>query len=559
MARIAFRLPSLSAIRDRRAARRAGRIDAAPDLPALPEPQGIGHFARGRQIVAGRIRLGGTALDLDGRSLWTVAASPAAAAEAQTFRWLDDLAAVGDSAARTLAQTWTGEWITRFGAGQGWTAGQIAPRLLRMIDHAALLTRGTDPAPLALSLARQAHFLADRADGAPDAPARLLAQAALVRAALFLPGLALPLPLAALAADCDATVGPDGEIASRNAEELLDHFTLLIATARALGEADRTPPAPLLSAIARIAPTLRAMRHADGGLPRLHGGDRGLDGRLDTALAASGQRARAEAPLHMGFARLSAGRTTLLIDAAPPPPGPFAQASTLAFELTSGRRPLVSAPGPGHVFGPDWHRASRATPSHSTLCLDGHASSRLAPGATLLTDTPTRVIFEQTPLSDGLRVETAHDGWLRSHGLTHARTLDLSPDGRSLAGEDLLTTLSDNDRATFDRATRGAGAGFTIRFHLHPDVTVIPEGRTIALALRSGEVWLFRHDDATRLTLEPSVHFDSTRLRPRPAQQVVLSARAMSYATRVRWTLAKAEDTPQGLRDLMPDDGNDED
>jgi hypothetical protein len=32
----------------------------------------------------------------------------------------------------------------------------------------------------------------------------------------------------------------------------------------------------------------------------------------------------------------------------------------------------------------------------------------------------------------------------------------------------------------------------------------------------------------------------------------------MSYATRVRWSLAKAEDTPRGLRDLAQGDSADE-
>lgn len=543
---------------NRLAARRAGRLVTAPPLPDPPEPQGIGDFARGRQIVAGRILIGGAALDLAGQSLWDAAISPASLAEAQTFRWLDDLAAVGDSTARTIAQDWHLAWMTRHGRGRGWTPEVAAPRLLRQIDHAGLLTRGRDTAPLALSIARQTQFLARRAHAAPTGAPRLIAHAALARATLFLPGLGLPLPLDALARDCAATFGPQGEIPSRNAEELLDLFTLLVRTAHWLTEADHTPPEPLLAAIARTAPGLRALRHADGGLPRFHGGDRGLDGRLDTALAASGVRARAQGPLHMGYARLAAGRTTLILDAAAPPPGPLAQASTLAFELTSGRRPLVVASGPGHAFGPEWQRAGRATPSHSTLCLDGHSSSRLAPLANLLTDTPRKVICEQTPLAGGLRIESAHDGWTRSHGLTHARTLDLAQDGRALAGEDLLTTLTDADRAAFDRSTRGAGAGFTLRFHLHPDVTAIPEGATIALALRSGEVWLFRHDGTARLSVQPSVHLDCTRLRPRPSQQVVLSARAMSYATRVRWTLAKADDTPQGLRDLTTDDRTDE-
>jgi len=39
---------------------------------------------------------------------------------------------------------------------------------------------------------------------------------------------------------------------------------------------------------------------------------------------------------------------------------------------------------------------------------------------------------------------------------------------------------------------------------------------------------------------------------PRSAKQVVLSGRAMAYATRVRWSLAKAQDTPDVVRDLAP-------
>lgn len=548
-----------TAVLNRLAARRVARITSAPPLPALPEPRGIGHFARGRQIVAGQLRLGGQCIVPGGQSLWDVVTGPAAT-EAQDYRWLDDLASVGDAAARTLAQAWTADWIARYAAGRGpgWTPESTARRLLRWIDHAAFLTRGRDPAPFALAVARQSAFLSSRAHAATPGPARLTSRAALTQAALFLPCLGIAPPVGELARDCTDSIGPQGDIASRNPEELLDVFTLLNRTAQCLTEADHTPPEALLSAISRLAPCLRALRHADGGLPRFHGGDRGLDGRLDTALAASGNRARAPGTLHLGFVRLSAGRTTVIADAAAPPPGPLAHAATLAFELTSGRRPLVVTCGPGTAFGPDWQRAGRATPSHSTLCLDGHSSSRLAPGVDRFADTPRQVICEQTPLSDGLRIEMAHDGWVRSHGLTHARTLDLARDGRSLAGRDMLLTLADSDRAVFDRVSGGAGIGFTIRFHLHPDVTVIPEGESLALALRSGEVWILRHDAATRFAIAASVYLDSTRLQPRAAQQVVLSARAMSYATRICWTLAKADDTPRGLRDLAADDSADE-
>ena len=45
------------------------------------------------------------------------------AEEIQGFRWLDDLAAVGDARARQVAQRWLWGWIDRYGTGKGdgWT------------------------------------------------------------------------------------------------------------------------------------------------------------------------------------------------------------------------------------------------------------------------------------------------------------------------------------------------------------------------------------------------------------------------------------------------------
>ena len=176
----------------------------------------------------------------------------------------------------------------------------------------------------------------------------------------------------------------------------------------------------------------------------------------------------------------------------------------------------------------------------------------------MLADAPVKVPFEATDLGDAHRIEAAHDGWQLTHGLTHARTLDLSQDGRALAGEDLLTTLSDGDKTRFDRAmdaTSLQGIGFSIRFHLHPDIEASVDlgGAAVSLALKSGEVWIFRADGTAQMRLERSVYLESGRLAPRAAQQVVLSGRAMAYATRVRWSLAKAQDTPNSLRDLAPD------
>ena len=56
------------------------------------------------------------------------------------------------------------------------------------------------------------------------------------------------------------------------------------------------------------------------------------------------------------------------------------------------------------------------------------------------------------------------------------------------------------------------------------------------------------------MTLEPSVYLEKGRLRPRAAKQIVLSGRAMEYATRIRWSLAKTQDTAIALRDVAIDE-----
>ena len=96
---------------------------------------------------------------------------------------------------------------------------------------------------------------------------------------------------------------------------------------------------------------------------------------------------------------------------------------------------------------------------------------------------------------------------------------------------------------------------------MHPEIEASIDlgGAAISLALKSGEIWIFRTDNSALMTLDRSAYLESGRLAPRPAQQVVLSGRAMAYATRVRWSLAKAQDTPNALRDLAPDDADEQD
>lgn len=548
-----------------------GRIP--PGFVAPPEPRTIGSFARGRQLVAGNFLFAGHLIEDSGADIWDLPYPDTAfLEEIHGFTWLDDLAAVADTAPREHAQKWVWDWIDRYGDGRGpgWTPALTGRRLIRWINHSVFLLSKMDAAAKQTffrSLGHQTRYLSRRWKSAPQGSPRIEALCGLIYAGIQTEGMQHHVAPAAQALErlCQDEIDMQGGLTTRNPEELLEVFTLLTWSEAAMTEAALSPGEHLLSTIERIAPTLRALRHADGSLARFHGGGRGAEGRLDTALANSGIKHRNSEGLSMGYARLSAGRTSVILDAAPPPTGRNAlnaHASTLAFELTSGRRPVIVNCGSGAVFGPDWRRAGRATPSHSTLCLDGMSSARLHPtfrsAAEILVDGPTTVPIRMSQAFDGLRFQGGHDGYQKSTGLTHARTLELTSDGRALAGEDLLIAMEKKDKQIFDKLMdrKGLlGIPFAIRFHLHPDVEAQLDmgGIAVSLALKSGELWVFRHDGSGELRLEPSVFLEKNRLKPRATTQIVLASRTMDHATRIRWSLSKAQDTPISIRDLNRD------
>jgi uncharacterized heparinase superfamily protein len=198
------------------------------------------------------------------------------------------------------------------------------------------------------------------------------------------------------------------------------------------------------------------------------------------------------------------------------------------------------------------------------MMIEGVSSSHLALANRqvtdeLLTEVPSAVRSNVSDVAGARKLELSHNGYQQSHGLTHARILQASVDGRSVDGEDLLMTLDKSDEAICDKALANvgpAGLVYAVRFHLHPDVeaTLDLGGTAVAMRLKSGEVWVFRHDGQAKLSLSASVYLQNGRLRPRTTQQVVLTGSAMSYATRVRWSLAKAQDTPNAVRDLVQAD-----
>ncbi|MBI1171641.1 heparinase [bacterium] len=555
--------------RDRWALWRARKAHVASGLLSQPEPRTIGLYSRGKQMIAGNFVSGAMVVESPDTSIWDVPfADPMARMEVHGFAWLDDLAAYGDTRAQERAQVWTEDWIQRFGRGRGpgWQPDMIGRRLIRWINHAPMLLQGLTPdreAALIANLSAQLHFLAQRWQDAAAGLPRIEALTGILIPSLVLEGMASHIEpaLRGLGHEVETEIDMGGGISSRNPEELLDIFTLLTWAAQALAEAGRMASPEHLAAIERIAPVLRALRHADGGLARFHGGGRGAEGRLDAALANAGVKPMPSAGMAMGFARLNGGRTTIILDAAPPSQnGVMAHASTCAFELTSGRRPVVVSCGSGAAFGTEWRQAGRATASHSTLAIEGFSSSRLgSSGEGAFVERADVTTLRVVPGENGAGVHLGHNGWSTTHGVSHIRDLMLTNDGRHLTGIDRLAAIGTTEKRRFERlmaGSRARGIRFALRFHIHPDVETRLDmgGTAVSLALKSGEIWVFRHDGTAKLTLEPTIYLEKTRLRPRESLQIVLSATALDFDTQLGWTLAKAQDTPLAIRDLERED-----
>ena len=535
-----------------------------------PEPRSLGSSLRGQEMVDGALPL--TGLTLLGDPFAQALADPDHAAELHGFGWLDDLAAVGNAKARDLAQARVLGWLAAYPAPPAdpagdpvWRADVTGRRMLRWIFNSGQILPGLDRAtaePFFDSLHAQLALL-EQAE-APAGPARIEALSARAIAAMLLKGAkdrAQP-ALQALADDMDASIR-QGALRGRAPESLLTCLSLLGWVKATAAETGHSLPPAIDQAIAEIAPILRALRHADGALPRFHGGGRGAAGRLDHSLKAADGSSET-APGHaMGFARLSRARATVVLDAAAPPAGPaaaHAHASTLAIEFTAARHPIVVNCGPGRMFGQAWARASRATACHSTLSLTGLSSAKLLPpdgqGHERLTLLPQKVWAGQCDAEGNLLAADApppsprlpatilsgHDAWQGSHGLTHLRELYLSPDGDEFRGEDTLAALDIAGQGRLDQilTNQPDGIAYDIRFHLHPDIDAVQDGDAARLILPGGEEWYFSHDLVAELRLEPTAWLEPGLTAPRPAVQIVLNHRLTGHAVQIGWTFMRA-------------------
>jgi uncharacterized heparinase superfamily protein len=225
-----------------------------------------------------------------------------------------------------------------------------------------------------------------------------------------------------------------------------------------------------------------------------------------------------------GFQRLQAGRSVLIVDCgAPPAPGidRLSHAGTLSMELSVGKDRMIVNCGAYPSGGPEWHDAVRATAAHSTLVIADISSSELKPQG--LGRRPEAVELQRQEANGAHWLEASHDGWKKPFGALHRRRLYMAESGEDIRGEDAVEAAQPQP--------------FTVRFHLHPNVSASlqQDGEAVLLRLPTAGGWRLRADGA-RISLEESVYLGGPE--PRRTEQVVLTGHT-DGVQHVKWAITK--------------------
>ena len=453
-----------------------------------------GDAARGQSLAQGRFAFGGQVIR-DPAPLWApMGAHETWLEELHGFEWLRDLRAANGEAGRRCGRELVSRWIDdcRTWDALAWRPDLIGRRLAAWLGHYEFLGVHSDAlfrGRYLLSVARQARHLSRVLPGGLSGSPLLAAIGGLILAGLALPkaGHLVALGNRVLERVLARQFLPDGSHRERSPSGHFEILRLLTAVRASLSAAGQTLPTGLDDTIKAMTPVLRLLQHGDGGLALFNDSNEEQDWLVEMALARAGPAQAALKGLaprdtpDIGFQRLAAGRTLVIVDGgAPPAPGydRHAHAGALAFEMSVGRERLIVNCG-AHQGRGDWWEAQRSTAAHSTLVVDDTNSSVFSPSHGLVRG-PSLVTCRRDEADGNIWLEMSHDGYESGFGLIHQRRLFLSAGGDDVRGEDRLV---------------GRGkCGFAIRFHLHPDVTATPaqNGQAVLLRLASGSGWRLR-------------------------------------------------------------------
>lgn len=466
-----------------------------------------------------------------------------------SFVWLRDLATLDDiRKARAIAEPALKEWLVHYSRWDktAWAPHVVGLRLMALINHAPLVLASKDlvyRSKVLNALAHQGRHLSRTLDMAEPGLPRIQAACGLMFSSILLPGgEARTKPgLRMLERELDQVLLADGTPESRNPEDLVEILQLLITLRDGYRAARKTPPTILQVTIDKAAAALRGIRLKGYGLAAFNGARHGQNRRIQHCIDMSESQASAQLSARQGgYQRLEGGQSAVVMDTGLAPRGTLsakAHAGALAFEFAHGGAALVVNCG---AVSADMDcgvpaDALRATAAHSAPVINNTNVARLKENGEI-GKTAKRLATGRTNDADGQAVRSLCDAYAQRYNYTIERTLWLSSDGRTLAGNDHLKTA--NGKAPRSKKDRE----LDVRFHLHPDVTCTETQDGALLRLKDGTWWQFRAQGAT-VALEPSLYVTVESARAVPTQQIVLNVPLEDAQHSINWSFQEGKST----------------
>jgi len=473
--------------------------------------------------------------------------------ELHGFGWLRHLHSARDEISREHARALAGDWIAIHGEPRGlaWEPEIVARRIISWLSHAAILLEGADQTlydSLMRSFALQFRYLkssyGDAADGLPRLTALIaLAFAGLCADETHPSNLARP---KALADELKRQILADGGHISRNPAVLIELLLDLLPLRQCFIARDQTPPPELLAAIDRMMPMLRFFRLGDQGFARFNGiGPTPMESLAALMVHDEVQGAPVPHAENSGYCRLESGSTVIITDTGRAPPiglSADAHAGCLAFEMSTGRRPLIVNCGAPVHDEPEWRSVSRTTAAHSTLIMCNASSAHfIGPGLSLeqahrrQLSGPVNVQVSLSADKGSTELRASHDGYDQKYGITHIRYLLLTAGGGLLEGIDQLIAPHG-----LKGVARDNGGEFAIRFHLHPSARagLSKDGKSALITLPDRDGWRLKNKRG-HLTIEESAFLADVKGPLRTTQIVIHGAMGDATDTSVHWSLER--------------------
>jgi uncharacterized heparinase superfamily protein len=527
-------------------------IGTTPDRIVLAPPDlrmADAHLAT--EFHAGRYPLGGKTVETGGFSPFDVSPPNADwAAALHNFRWLRHMREAGTDSAAIQARRLVRDWIEKHGRSfesLPWDPDIVAKRTIAWLQHSGTLLRDSDIEfyqQFLKSLAVQLRFLRAVTPSLDTGEPKLRCRIALVFAALSLPVSQSRLYAATqrLEEELKTQVLADGIHISRNPETVLELLTDLLPLRQTYSNQSENPPNLLIATIERMLPALRFFRHRDGALGNFNGAGYAMQERMAAVLRYddTGGKPLSASP-HSGYQRLAMGSVTVIADTGKPPPigaSDDANAGCLSFELSSGRHRFVVNAGTDR-FGPaDMRLIARTTAAHSTATINDVSSCQFAANSaakslygTPIVSGPRKVTVQRLDTEDTQSFDASHDGYVRAFHAVHTRQIQMSFGGSVVAGMDkILGTdgypLRNNQKDLV-----------TIRFHLHPQVTVtFNDEAQITLTAERDDTWVFTCNEVAP-TIAESIFFAGIS-GPQKTKMLVLEFHASELDT-VNWQFTR--------------------